>query len=98
MVSDNGTLSEESSLLNFPAVLLRTSTERPEVLDKGSMVIGGIKSARLIQSIHLAKRLFKDCPDTVQPPDYKDINVSTKIVKIIQSYTHIINKVTWQKF
>jgi len=97
-LSDSGTLSEESSILNFPAVLIRTSTERPEVLDKGSIVIGGIKPVHLIQSIYLAKKTFAECPHNSLPLDYKDINVSLKVVKIIQSYTKIINKVTWYKY
>jgi len=81
VLSDSGTLSEESAILNFPAVLIRTSTERPEVLDKGSIIIGGIKSGEVIQS----------------PVDYQDTNVSMKVVKIIQSYTKIVNKNIWQK-
>lgn len=97
-LSDSGTLSEESSILNFPAVLIRTSTERPEVLDKGSIVIGGIKPAHLIQSIYLAKKTFGEYQLNSLPLDYKDINVSLKVVKIIQSYTKIINKVTWYKY
>lgn len=97
-LSDSGTLSEESSILNFPAVLIRTSTERPEVLDKGSIVIGGIKPAHLIQSIYLAKTSFDEVPSNILPLDYKDINVSLKVVKIIQSYTEIINKLTWFKY
>ena len=98
VLSDSGTLSEESSILNFPAILIRTSTERPEVLDKGSIVIGGIKPAHLIQSIYLAKRTFGEYPHNSLPLDYKDTNVSLKVVKIIQSYTKIINKVTWHKY
>jgi len=98
VVSDSGTLSEESSILNFPAVLLRMSTERPEVLDKGSIVIGGIKPAHLIQSIYLAKNIFDENPNYILPQDYKDTNVSLKVVQIIQSYTKIINKVTWYRY
>lgn len=98
VVSDSGTLSEEAAILNFPAVLLRTSTERPEVLDKGTMVIGGIKPAHLIQSIHLVRDMFDENLNYILPPDYKDINVSLKVVKIIQSYTKIINKFIWFKY
>jgi len=97
VISDSGTLSEEATILNFPAVLLRTSTERPEVLDKGTIVIGGIKPAHLIQSIHLAKNMFNENLNYILPLDYKDINVSLKVVKIIQSYTKIINKFIWFK-
>jgi len=98
VLSDSGTLSEESSILNFPAVLIRTSTERPEVLDKGSIVIGGIKSSQLLPSIYLAKKIFTENPHNILPEDYKDTNVSIKVVKIIQSYTKIINKFIWCKY
>jgi UDP-N-acetylglucosamine 2-epimerase (non-hydrolysing) len=98
VLSDSGTLSEESSILNFPAVLIRTSTERPEVLDKGSMVIGGIRPSSLIPSIYLARKTFDKNPQNILPSDYEDINVSAKVVKIIQSYTEIVNKVTWHKY
>jgi len=97
-LSDSGTLSEESSILNFPAVLIRTSTERPEVLDKGSIVIGGIKSFQLIPSIYLAKKIFDENSSNILPEDYKDTNVSIKVIKIIQSYTKIVNKVVWYKY
>lgn len=98
VLSDSGTLSEESAILNFSAVLIRTSTERPEVLDKGSIIIGGIKSDEVIQSVYSSVELFKisDNKD-ILPSDYKDTNVSMKVVKIIQSYTKIINKNIWQK-
>lgn len=98
VLSDSGTLSEESVILNFPAVLIRTSTERPEVLDKGSIIIGGIKSKDVIQSVYSSVELFKmsDNKD-ILPIDYKDTNVSMKVVKIIQSYTKIVNKVIWNK-
>ena len=95
VLSDSGTLSEESAILDFPAVLIRTSTERPEVLDKGSIVIGGFKPGEVIQSIKLVRQLWKERSNNVLPPDYKDINVSDKVVRIIQSYTKIINKRTW---
>lgn len=98
VLSDSGTLSEESSILNFPAVLIRMSTERPEVLDKGSMVIGGIRPSSLIPSIYLARKTFDKSPQNILPSDYVDINVSAKVVKIIQSYTEIVNKVTWHKY
>jgi UDP-N-acetyl-L-fucosamine synthase len=97
VLSDSGTLSEESALLDFPAVLIRTSTERPEVIDKGSMVIGGITEKGIIQAIHLVRSIYEDKKDFNLPLDYMDLNVSTKVVKIIQSYTRIINKVIWDK-
>jgi len=97
VLSDSGTLSEESSILNFPAVLIRTSTERPEVLDKGSIVIGGITPDEIINSISLATKSFVLEQKNIRPIDYKDLNVSLKVIKIIQSYTNIINKVVWNK-
>jgi UDP-N-acetylglucosamine 2-epimerase (non-hydrolysing) len=98
VLSDSGTLSEESAILNFPAVLIRTSTERPEVLDKGSIIIGGIKSDEVIQSVYTAVEMFKAIDNTnILPADYQDTNISMKVVKIIQSYTKIINKNVWRK-
>jgi len=98
VLSDSGTLSEESAILNFPAVLIRTSTERPEALDKGSIVIGGIKSKEVIQSVYSAVEMFKAMDNTnILPVDYQDTNVSMKVVKIIQSYTKVVNEVIWNK-
>lgn len=97
VLSDSGTLSEESALLGFPAVLLRTSTERPEVLDKGTVVIGGIKESDIEQAVTLCYDMWKDKVQTVVAGDYKDSNVSTKVVKIIQSYTKIVNRCVWNK-
>jgi len=98
VLSDSGTLSEESAILNFPAVLIRTSTERPEVFDKGSMIIGGIKSKDVIQSVYSSVELFKMSDNkNILPIDYKDTNISMKVVKIIQSYTKIVNKNVWLK-
>jgi len=98
VLSDSGTLSEESVILNFPAVLIRTSTERPEVLDKGSIIIGGIKSKDVIQSIYSSVETFKAMDNkNILPVDYQDTNISMKVVKIIQSYTKIINKNVWLK-
>jgi len=98
VLSDSGTLSEESAILNFPAVLIRTSTERPEVLDKGSIIIGGIKSDEVIQAVYSAVEMFKAIDNkNILPVDYQDTNVSMKVVKIIQSYTKIINKNIWGK-
>jgi UDP-N-acetylglucosamine 2-epimerase (non-hydrolysing) len=98
VLSDSGTLSEESVILNFPAVLIRTSTERPEVLDKGSIIIGGIKIDEVIQSVYTAVEMFKAMDNTnILPADYQDTNISMKVVKIIQSYTKIVNKDIWRK-
>lgn len=97
VLSDSGTLSEESAMLSFPAVLIRTSTERPEVLDKGSVVIGGIKSSDVENAVELAVAMFRNGEEVVMAEDYADTNVSVKVVKLIQSYTHIVNKTIWLK-
>lgn len=97
VLSDSGTLSEESSILNFPAVLIRTSTERPEVLDKGSIVIGGIKPDDVVSSIYTAVKSFEEQRENIKPLDYFDKNVSIKVMKIIQSYAKIVNKIVWRK-
>ena len=98
VLSDSGTLSEESAILNFPAVLIRTSTERPEVLDKGSIIIGGIKSKEVIQSIYSSVEMFKAMDNkNILPVDYQDTNISMKVIKIIQSYTKIVNRNIWNK-
>ncbi|WP_204207526.1 MULTISPECIES: UDP-N-acetylglucosamine 2-epimerase (non-hydrolyzing) [Mammaliicoccus] len=97
VLSDSGTLSEESSMLKFPGVLIRTSTERPEVLDKGSVIVGGIKYDNLVQSVELARAMQNNNEPMIDAIDYKDTNVSQKVVKIIQSYTEIINRNTWGK-
>jgi UDP-N-acetylglucosamine 2-epimerase len=97
VLSDSGTLSEESAMLGFNGVLIRTSTERPEVLDKGTVVIGGIKSRDMIQAVELAVAMEKNHEPSAMPLDYMDTNVSIKVVKLIQSYTHIVNKTVWDK-
>lgn len=97
VLSDSGTLSEESTILKFPGVLIRTSTERPEVLDKGTVIVGGISYANLVQSVELAKLMQENDEPMVDAIDYQDSNVSTKVVKIIQSYKDIINRNTWRK-
>lgn len=97
VLSDSGTLSEESSMLKFPGVLIRTSTERPEVLDKGTVIVGGIKYDNLVQSVELARAMESNNEPMISAIDYTDTNVSQKVVKIIQSYTEIINRNTWGK-
>lgn len=97
VLSDSGTLSEESAMLGFPGVLIRTSTERPEVLDKGTVVLGGITSKTVEQSVDLAVSMYENNEETVIAEDYADTNVSVKVVKIIQSYTEIVNKTVWMK-
>ena len=96
-LSDSGTLSEESAILGFSGVLLRTSTERPEVVDKGTIVIGGIACNDIEQAIDLVVSMRANKEKTVIAQDYCDENVSVKVAKIIQSYTKIINKFVWRK-
>jgi UDP-N-acetyl-L-fucosamine synthase len=97
VLSDSGTLSEESAIMQFPAVLMRTSTERPEVLDKGSIVIGGIDGDSILRAIHIARDSFFDETHRELPVDYRDTNVSMKVVKLVESYIKIINRVVWYK-
>jgi UDP-N-acetylglucosamine 2-epimerase (non-hydrolysing) len=96
-LSDSGTLSEESAILGFPGVLIRTSTERPEVLDKGTVVIGGITEKDIVQAVDLSRNMKKNNEKTYLADDYQDANVSVKVVKLIQSYTKIIDDVVWRK-
>jgi UDP-N-acetylglucosamine 2-epimerase (non-hydrolysing) len=96
VLSDSGTLAEESGILHFPAVSLRTSTERPEAIDKGGFVLGGIERTSLLQTIDLVLTLNGKTEHTI-PPDYTETNVSVKIVKIIQGYTNVVNRMIWRK-
>ena len=103
VVSDSGTLPEESSFFTsihrpFPAVCIRTSTERPEALDKACFVLAGIDEKGLLQAVETAISLTNDGLHGLPVPNYEDENVSTKVVKIIQSYTGIVNKMVWRKF
>ncbi len=97
VLSDSGTLSEESAMLSFPAVLIRTSTERPEVLDKGTIVLGGITRKEIVQALELAVSMFNNKEPFIPAQDYSDTNVSVKVIKIIQSYAEIVNETTWRK-
>lgn len=97
VVSDSGTLPEEAGYFQFPAVSIRTSTERPEAVDKGVFVIGSIEKNGIIQAVDLAVAMHDNGDHGCVVPDYKDENVSTKVVKIIQSYTSIVNKMVWRK-
>lgn len=97
VLSDSGTLSEESAILGFPGVLLRTSTERPEVLDKGTVVIGGIRGEDVERAITLAVSMSENAEETVMAEDYADTNVSVKVIKLIESYTKIVNETVWLK-
>ena len=102
VVSDSGTLPEESSFFTsvgkpFPAVCIRTSTERPEALDKACFVLAGIDERSLLQAVDTAVKMTVNDDHGIPVPDYTDENVSTKVVKIIQSYTGIVNKMVWRK-
>lgn len=103
VVSDSGTLPEESSFFTsigrpFPAVCIRTSTERPEALDKGCFILAGIDEKSLLQSVDTAVEMVRNGDNGVPVPNYTDENVSSKIVKLIQSYTGVVNKMVWRKF
>ncbi len=97
VVSDSGTIPEEASYFKFPAVSIRTSTERPEAMDKGNFIIGGITTEQMLQAVDLAVNMVKNGDVGVPTPDYMDENVSVKVVKIIQSYVGIVNKTIWHK-
>lgn len=103
VVSDSGTLPEESSFFTsigkpFPAICIRTSTERPEALDKACFILSGIDEKGLLQSVDTAVELNKNGDYGIPVPDYIEENVSTKVVKIIQSYTGVVNKMVWRKY
>ena len=103
VVSDSGTLPEESSFFTsmghpFPAICIRTSTERPEALDKACFILAGIDSTSLLQAVDTAVELNRNGHHGIPVPDYVEENVSTKVVKIIQSYTGVVNKMVWRKF
>ena len=102
VVSDSGTLPEEASYFNtkgmpFPAVCIRTSTERPEAIDKGNFILGSITTEQVLQAVDMAVKMNEAGDFGVDVPNYVDENVSTKVVKIIQSYTGIVNKMVWRK-
>ena len=103
VVSDSGTLPEESSFFTsigkpFPAVCIRTSTERPEALDKACFVLAGIDEKSLLQAVDTAVTMVQNDDNGIPVPDYVEENVSTKVVKLIQSYTGVVNKMVWRKF
>lgn len=97
VVSDSGTIAEEASYFKFPAVSVRTSTERPEALDKGNMVIGSITTEQVLQAVDMAVNMAINNDLGIDVPNYVDDNVSVKVVKLIQSYTGIVNKMVWRK-
>ena len=96
VISDSGTLTEEATIVGFPAVLLRTSTERPEGLDEGNIIVGGIKKYDVLKAVRLATSLRENCDDSYElNKNYQNVDVSSKVIRIIQSYSHIIKKETW---
>lgn len=97
VVSDSGTVPEEASYFKFPAVSVRTSTERPEAIDKGNFLIGSITTEQVLQAVDMAVEMNKNNDLGIDVPNYVDENVSVKIVKIIQSYTGIVNRMVWRK-
>jgi UDP-N-acetyl-L-fucosamine synthase len=97
VVSDSGTVPEEASYFKFPAVSVRTSTERPEALDKGNFVIGSITTEQVLQAVEMAVTMNNNDDLGIDVPNYTDENVSVKVVKIIQSYTAIVNRMVWRK-
>lgn len=97
VVSDSGTIPEEGAYFKFPAVSIRTSTERPEAMDKGVFTIGSITTEQVLQAVDLAVSMHANDDDAVDVPAYVDNNVSTKVIKIIQSYVGIINRMVWRK-
>lgn len=97
VLSDSGSLAEESNIMGFPAVSIRTSTERPEAIDKGSVILGGITFDSITQAIEVITKQKQNCAELVKVHDYTDINVSNKVVNIIQGYTDVINRFIWRK-
>ncbi len=97
VVSDSGTMPEESAISHFPGVCIRTSTERPEALDKGCFVIGGIEKEQLLQAVEMAVKMADNCDFGTLVPDYVGNNVSSTVIRIIQSYTEIVNQKVWDK-
>ena len=97
VLSDSGSLAEESNIMGFPAVSIRTSTERPEAIDKGSVILGGITFNSITQAIEVITKQKKNGAELVKVHDYTDINVSNKVVNVIQGYTSLINKFIWRK-
>ena len=97
VVSDSGTIPEESAYFHFPAVSIRTSTERPEAMEKGVFTIGSITAEHVLQAVDLAVSMHANGNDGEEVPAYRDSNVSTKVIKIIQSYTGIVNRIIWRK-
>jgi UDP-N-acetylglucosamine 2-epimerase len=98
VISDSGTITEESSILNFPAITIRQAHERPEGMDEGTLIMSGLHSDRILNSIEIVNSQFANNPKTFKiVPDYETDNVSKKVVRIILSYTDYINRTVWRK-
>ena len=97
VVSDSGTIPEEAAYFHFPAVSIRTSTERPEAMEKGVFTVGSITSEQVLQAVDLAVLMHANGDDAAEVSAYTDTNVSVKVAKLIQSYTGIVNKMIWRK-
>ena len=95
VISDSGTVPEEAAIMNFPSVSIRTSTERPEAFDKGTVILGGIKKEDVLRAVETCRHMWENQEPYASVTDYEDSNVSVKVVKIIESYTKIVNKVIW---
>ena len=97
VVSDSGTLPEEGAYFKFPAVSVRTSTERPEAMEQGVFILGSISTKQVLQAVDLATSMYENQDFPLKVDAYEDKNVSTKVVKIIQSYTGVVNRMIWRK-
>lgn len=97
VLSDSGTVPEEASILGFPAVSIRTSTERPEALEKGAFVLGGVKRDDILQAVELSRAMWENGEPASPVTDYAETNVSVKVIRIIQSYVKVVNRVVWGK-
>lgn len=95
VLSDSGTISEESAIMKFPAVSIRTSTERPEAIDAGTVILGGITKDEILNAIEVTRGLFND--SIAIPFEYEVKNTSDRVIKAIVSYTSIVNRVIWNK-
>jgi len=98
VISDSGTIPEEAAIIKFPVVCIRTSTERPEALDKGVFILGGVSETEILQSVQLALDMFSDDEEAEMVPDYGSLNVSGKVIRLIQSYTYAVNRDVWRKY
>jgi UDP-N-acetylglucosamine 2-epimerase (non-hydrolysing) len=97
IISDSGTITEESSILNLPAITIRNTHERPEGMDEGTLIMSGLKKNDVLNSVQIIVNQFIEKKQTLEVQDYKSINISTKIIRIIRSYTQYVNRTVWHK-